>query len=90
MDDQLKTLIAACEEEKTRLQILIDEYLKEEEYLLAHYHSNALHDLNKKLRILHNFDDEFYDNKESQINKIRYYERLKNESDIRRIEKLLL
>lgn len=86
VDDQLKTLIALCEEEKARLQILIDEYLKEEEYLLAHYHSNALYDLNKKLRILHNFDDELYDNKESLINKIRYYERLKNESDLEELK----
>ena len=79
VDDQLKTLIALCEEEKSRLQILIQEYLKDEEYLLAHYHTNALYQLNQKLRILHNFDDEQYDNKESLRNRIRYYEKVKDE-----------
>ena len=66
MDDQLKILISVYEEEKIRLQKLIDACIAETEYLMAHYHSEALHQLNGRLQTLNNIDDKLYDEKESR------------------------
>ncbi|HEY5465232.1 MAG TPA: hypothetical protein VIJ95_18365 [Hanamia sp.] len=63
MDNQLKLLISLYEEEKVRLQKLIDECLVETDYLLAHYHSQALYQLNGRLQTLKNIDDKLYDEK---------------------------
>ena len=64
MDNQLKLLISLYEEEKIQLQILIDEYLAETDYLLAHYHSQALFQLNGRLQTLKNIDDKLFDQKD--------------------------
>jgi hypothetical protein len=66
VDDQLKLLISVYEEEKIRLQKLIDACIAETEYLMAHYHSEALHQLNGRLQTLNNIDDNLYDEKESR------------------------
>ena len=66
MDDQLKLLISVYEEEKIRLQKLIDACIAETEYLMAHYHSEALHQLNGRLQTLNNIEDKLYDEKESR------------------------
>jgi hypothetical protein len=63
LEDKLKTLIAYCEEEKSRLLRLIDECLKDDEYQLAHFHQQALYQLNRRLQTLQNIDDIFYDEK---------------------------
>jgi hypothetical protein len=63
LENQLKLLISLCEEEKIRLQKSIEEYLLETEYLMAHYHSKALDQLNSRLQTLHNIDDNLYDAK---------------------------
>jgi len=63
VDNQLKLLISLYEEEKVRLQKLIDECLVETDYLLAHYHSQALYQLNGRLQTLKNIDDKLYDEK---------------------------
>ncbi|HEX8357045.1 MAG TPA: hypothetical protein VF610_06530 [Segetibacter sp.] len=64
METQLELLILLCEEEKIRLQKLIDECLVEKEYLMAHYHSKALYQINGKLHTLNKIDDKLYDEKE--------------------------
>src|SRR6478609_3911959 len=63
VDNQLQLLISLYEEEKVRLQKLIDECLVEMEYLMAHYHSKALEQLNRRLQTLNNIDDKLYDEK---------------------------
>ena len=63
MEDKLHTLISYCEEEKARLFLLIADFVKEEEYLLAHFHSQALYQLNGKLQTLQNIDDNLFDDK---------------------------
>jgi hypothetical protein len=70
MDNQLKLLISLYEEEKVRLQKLIDECLVETEYLMAHHHSEALCQLNGRLQTLHNIDDKLYDEKYSRKRRI--------------------
>ncbi len=70
VDNQLRTLIELYEEEKVRLQMLITECLAEKEYLHAHYHSNALYQLNGKLQTLHNIDDNLYDEKQFKLERI--------------------
>lgn len=64
MESQLKLLISLYEEEKVQLQKLIDECIAEREYLMAHYHSEALSQLNGRLQTLHNIDDKLYDEKD--------------------------
>jgi hypothetical protein len=63
LEDKLKTLIAYYEEEKSRLLKLIDDCLKDDEYQLAHFHQQALYQLNGRLQTLQNIDDIFYDEK---------------------------
>jgi len=63
VDNQLKLLISLYEEEKIQLQKMIDECLVETEYLMAHYHSQALSQINSKLQTLKNLDDNLFDYK---------------------------
>jgi len=70
MDNQLKLLIFLYEEEKLRLQKLIDECLVETEYLMAHYHSEALYQLNGRLQTLKNIDDKLFDEKDFRQRRI--------------------
>ena len=70
MDHQLKLLISLYEEEKLRLQKLIDECLVETEYLMAHYHSQALYQLNGRLQTLKNIDDKLFDEKDFRQRRI--------------------
>lgn len=70
VDNQLKLLISLYEEEKIRLQKLIDECLVETEYLMAHYHSEALYQLNGRLQTLKNIDDKLFDEKDFRQRRI--------------------
>jgi len=82
--DDLHTLIEELEKEKAYLQRLIDEAVKEKEFLSAHFHFEALGQINKRLQTLKNLDDELYDKKyflEVGIENLR--KRLEEESDDR-------
>ena len=70
MDNQLKLLISLYEEERVRLQKLIDECLLETEYLMVHYHSQALYQLNGRLQVLKNIDDKLFDEKDFRQRRI--------------------
>ncbi|MFZ6002278.1 MAG: hypothetical protein ACOYW3_17325 [Bacteroidota bacterium] len=54
-------MIDELEKEKANLQRLIDEAVNEQEYLSAHFHSEALEQVNQRLFTLRNLDDERYD-----------------------------
>lgn len=75
MEDKLKTLIAYYEEEKSRLLKLIDDCLKDDEYQLAHFHQQALYQLNGRLQTLQNIDDIFYDEKSHKQRRITALEK---------------
>jgi hypothetical protein len=70
VNNELKLLISLYEEEKVRLQKLIDECLIETEYLMAHYHSQALYQLNGRLQTLKNIDDKLFDEKDFKQRRI--------------------
>jgi hypothetical protein len=70
VDNQLKLLISLYEEEKVRLQKMIDKCLLDTEYLMAHYHSQALYQLNGRLQTLKNIDDKLFDQKDSTQRRI--------------------
>ncbi len=63
VDNQLKLLISFYEEEKVRLQKLINGCIAETEYLMAHYHAQCLNQLNSRLWTLKNIDDNLFDEK---------------------------
>jgi|GEM_PF-4105600 len=60
LTDDLQTLIKELEEEKVNLLRLIEEAVKEQEYLNAYFHSEALEQLNRQLLTVKSFDDELY------------------------------
>lgn len=70
MDTQLKLLISLYEEEKVQLQKLIDECLVESEYLIAHYYSKALYQLNGRLWTLKNIDDKLFNEMDFRLRRI--------------------
>lgn len=75
-------MIEELEKEKANLQRLIDEAVKEQEFLSAHFHSEALEQISTRLQTLKNLDDELYDRKyflETGIENLRT--RLKDEPD---------
>jgi hypothetical protein len=76
LEDNLKNLIAYYKEEKGRLIALIADYLKEEEYELAHFHQQALFHLNGQLQTLIRFDDIHFDAKQRTSNHIDFLEKL--------------
>lgn len=59
--DDLKTLIGELKKEKENLQRLIDEAVEESEFLSAHFHAEALEQVNARLHTLMSLDDELYD-----------------------------
>jgi hypothetical protein len=63
VDNHLKLLISLYEEEKIQLQGLIAQCLGDMEYLMAHYHFQALSRLNGRLQTLKNIDDKLFDSK---------------------------
>ena len=67
MDNDLQTLIQILEEEKSNLLKLIDDSVKDQEYLFAHFHFEALGQVNSQLQTLKNLDDELYDEKNSRL-----------------------
>lgn len=59
----METLIKELETEKAGLLRLIDEAVKDQEFLSAHFHSEALGQINRQLQTLKNLDDELYGKK---------------------------
>ncbi|HXB42427.1 MAG TPA: hypothetical protein VNV85_00145 [Puia sp.] len=76
MDENLNTLIKYYEEEKSNLLQLIDDFVKEQEYEFADYHSKALRQVNYSLQTLYNIDDRLYDEKAARLKNIAYMEKL--------------
>ena len=80
--DDLQTLIKELESEKAELLRLIDEAVKEQEFLSAHFHFEALGQVNRQLQTLKNLDDELYDKKHFLEIRIKNAKkRLKDETD---------
>lgn len=75
MDNQLNLLLSLFKEEKVRLELIIKNYLKEQEYLPAHYHSEALALLNKKIQTLNNLNDQHFDLKFFKNNWMEHYKK---------------
>lgn len=61
--NDLQTLIDELEAEKANLLRLIDQAVKEQEFLNAHFHSEALGQINRRLQTLKSLDDDLYDRK---------------------------
>jgi hypothetical protein len=76
LDENLNTLIKYYEEEKSNLLQLIDDFVKEQEYEFADYHSKALRQVNYSLQTLYNIDDRLYDEKAARLKNIAYMEKL--------------
>ncbi|HMF71955.1 MAG TPA: hypothetical protein VK616_10795 [Flavitalea sp.] len=74
VDNRLDILITLYEDEKCRPQKLIDECLQESEYLMAHYHLQALYILNGRLQTLNNIANKYYDKKDSRKRTIGFLE----------------
>ena len=90
MNDQLQILIELYEEEIDRLKTLIAECLSEEEYMHAHFHSNALYEANVKLRTLHNIADNLYDEKRFNLRTKFLLDRLLRKTDSEDLKELYL
>lgn len=69
MKSELDLLIELLEDEKKSLQSLIEENLKEYEYLNVHHHGEALMQVNGRLHMLNCFKDPFYE-KEQQFERL--------------------
>jgi hypothetical protein len=67
LDKDLETLINALEEEKINLLRLIDSSVKDQDFLFAHFHFEALGQVNSQLQTLRNLEDESYDEKNSKL-----------------------
>ncbi|MEO7990061.1 MAG: hypothetical protein ABI663_10995 [Chryseolinea sp.] len=61
--NEIQTLIQELEHEQAELKRLIDESVKTGEYLIAHFHSEALGYVNRRLQTLRNLDDKNFDSK---------------------------
>jgi hypothetical protein len=67
LDNHLTILILAFEEEKSKLEALIKDCLEDFEgpdYRLANHHQRALLQTQQVLRVLYNYEDEFFEEKE--------------------------
>ena len=81
MDNHLKTLISLYQEEKCKLEKLINECLTEDEYLHAHYYFIAMSQINGRLQTLQNIEDSNFDEKESELRTISFLEKQMEETD---------
>jgi hypothetical protein len=72
--NDLLTLLHELEKEQTNLKRLIDQSIRDGEYLMAHYHSEAIGLVNRKLQTLRNLDDKNYDSKKMISQLIRQSE----------------
>jgi hypothetical protein len=86
MEAQPNILISLYQEERQLLEHAIRESLAELDYLNAHYNQQALYQVQRRLRTLHNIDDRLYDRKHYLRNSIRITEEemLRTDSDLLR------
>lgn len=82
-NSQMQLLISLYEEEKGRLQKMIEECQLENEYLMAHYHFKALIRVNHRLQILNNIEDKHFGAKESLKRRILFCQ---NQMELERSE----
>lgn len=71
--EEIQYLIRALEKEQADLGKLIDEAVQEGDYLIAHFHSQAISFVARQLQTLKNLDDKAYDSKrflKSRINQL--------------------
>ena len=64
MNNKLRKLLTHYQQERDKLQLLIDSCVAEEEYKLAQRYSKGLVQLNQKLQTLHNLADPLHDEKQ--------------------------
>jgi len=79
LDNQLVILIALYKEEEVRLGAFIKQCLEDVEgpgYLLANYHQRALFQVQETLRVRHNYEDEFFEEKDRLSRSISRFETL--------------
>jgi hypothetical protein len=62
-EDKFDAIVAYWENERSKLMVLIENYVKDQEYELAHLHQQALTIVNGRLQTLKNIDDKLYDRK---------------------------
>ncbi len=74
MEENLRILLSAYEEEKNALKELLKQDLSEEEYLMAYYHKEALHRTDREIQILKGIDNPFADNISHCYSTARSYE----------------
>jgi hypothetical protein len=89
VDNDLQTLIRILEEEKSNLLKLIDNSVKDQEYLFAHFHFEALRQVNSQLQTLKNLGDELYDEKNSKLETIEGLKKLLETEKSDRIKEYL-
>ena len=81
MDTKLKLLISTYEEEKLELQNRIDTYVQQAEFLLAHHHSEALAQVDRRLQTLWQIADKPEDERASRRMEIaRLQKQIESES----------
>ncbi|QNH63856.1 hypothetical protein [Hymenobacter sediminicola] len=64
MNNKLRKLLTHYQQERDKLQLLIDSCVEEGEYKLAQRYSKGLVQLNQKLQTLHNLADPLHDEKQ--------------------------
>ena len=73
MSSKLEKLIAYHEAEYAALTAQIDECIGETDYKMAHRIAKGLFVVGEKLRVLHNFQDKFYDDKKEIARRLAIY-----------------
>ena len=79
--NKLQTLVRALEKEKAALRKLIDNAVTEGEYLMAHFHSEALSKIDAKLHTLRSVEDKDYNQKKLLRTWIRQAEKRADADD---------
>lgn len=68
-------MIQELEKEQASLKRLIEDSVQNQEFLMAHFHAEALENINRQLQTLRNLEDKNFDNKRSIESSIRICER---------------
>jgi hypothetical protein len=83
MENSLFHLINELENEKSSLIELIEIAIKDEEYLSAHFHSEALQKVTRQIWILRGLEDKNYHQKQSKEKQLEWLQKKLNESNDR-------
>jgi hypothetical protein len=78
MKSDLEELIEAYETEKAALEKQISEYVKEQDYLYAHYHQRALRTVNRRLDVLKDLQNPYYRRISQEERMIDHYRNMTN------------